>query len=160
MYWLAQTIGNSEKASCDKLNFQTSELTASVEVNAGLTEVYPLVERIQAERTWVGVPTTRETVIAAARTAFPGSDLAAIVELLDHYGTEPYERERERVQLAILALSQGSEDKLLQFIQAAKTDYRDVLSWVETGPLSEAQGEEARQAAMRLVERWGDKGSG
>ena len=103
---------------------------------------------------------TRETVIAAARAAFPQGDTAAIVEMLDLYGTEPYERERERVQLAVLTLSQGSEDKLLQFVQAAKTDYRDVLSWVETGPLSEAQSAELTKAALRLLERWGDKERG
>ena len=100
---------------------------------------------------------TRENVVAAARTAFPRGDTAAIVEMLNLYGTEPHERERERVQLAVLALSQGSEDKLLQFVQAAKIDYRDVLSWVETGPLSEAQGAALTKAALRLLERWGDK---
>ncbi len=103
---------------------------------------------------------TRETVIAAARAAFPHGDTAAIVAMLDLYGTEPYERERERVQLAVLCLSQGSEVKLLQFIEVAKTDYRDVLSWVETGPLSEAQGAELTKAALRLLERWGNKERG
>ena len=103
---------------------------------------------------------TREAVIAAARAAFPSSDTKVIVELLDLYGTELYERERARAQLAILSLSQGSQDKLLQFIQAAKTDYRVVLSWVETGPLSESQGEEARQTPLRLLERWGNMDRG
>ena len=102
----------------------------------------------------------REAVIAAVRAAFPSGDLTVIVELLDHYGTEPYERERERVQLSIVSLSQGSEDKLLQLIQIAKTDYRDILSWVETGPLSASQGRRAKQAARQILDLWGKKDTG
>ena len=99
----------------------------------------------------------RADVIAAVEAAFPGRDAAEIVEQLDLYGTESYERERQRVQLAIVALSQGQEEKLLDLIQAAKRDYRDVLSWAATGPLSASQGEEARQAAARILARWGNK---
>lgn len=103
------------------------------------------------------MPAARDSLIAAIRVAFPRSDPAAIVELLDLYGTEPYERERERVQLAILSLSQGSEARLLELIQTAKIDYRDVLAWIETGPMTETQGEEARQAALHILEHWGNK---
>ena len=98
---------------------------------------------------------TRDDVVAAIRTAFPGSDAATILGVLDLYGTESYER--ERVHLAIVALSEGSEDKLLYFVEIAKTDYRDILHWAGSGPLSEAQGEEQRQAALRLIERWNKK---
>ena len=51
--------------------------------------------------------------------------------MLNEYGTEPYEQERERVQLAILKLAEGDIDKLLHFTQAAKGDFRDVLYWAE-----------------------------
>lgn len=98
---------------------------------------------------------TREAVIAAARSLFPGRDVAAIIEVLDRYGTEPYERERERVQLAILALSQGRAEQLLEFVRIAKTDYRDILCWAASGELSDAEGERQRQAVLRLLERWG-----
>jgi hypothetical protein len=47
------------------------------------------------------------------------------------YGTEDYERERDRVQLAALKLSAGSIDRLVEMVQMAKTDYRDVLMWAE-----------------------------
>ncbi len=100
---------------------------------------------------------TRDEVIAAVTAAFPGSDAATILGIVDLYGTQSHECEKERVQLAILALSEGSEDKLLYFVQVAKTDYRDVLYWVASGPLSEEEGEEQRQAALRLIERWGKK---
>ena len=54
-----------------------------------------------------------------------------MLELLDDYGVESYERERERVQLAILKLSEGNEEKLREFVAVAKRDYRDVLFWAE-----------------------------
>jgi len=99
----------------------------------------------------------RAEVVAAARARFPGSDPATILAILDLYGTAPHERERERVQLAIVALSEGSEDKLLHFVRCAKTDYRDVLHWQASGPLSAAEGERLQQAAQDLIERWGKK---
>lgn len=98
---------------------------------------------------------TRDELVAAVQATFPGSDVATILAVLDLYGTQPYERERERVQLAIVELSNGDEDKLLYFVEAAKTDYRDVLCWQETGPLSESEGLEQQQAARRLIEKWG-----
>ena len=70
---------------------------------------------------------SRAQVVAAASVAFPHADASAILALLDHYGVEPYER--ERVQLAILNLSEGDEAKLRYFIDVAKRDYRDVLFW-------------------------------
>ena len=35
------------------------------------------------------------------------------------------------MQLAILKLSDGSEEKLGEFVAVAKRDYRDVLFWAE-----------------------------
>jgi hypothetical protein len=100
---------------------------------------------------------TRAQVIAAAESAFPTCDAATVLAVLDLYGTEVYERERERVQLAIIALSEGSEAKLLHFVQTAKKDYRDILYWAASGPLSESEGERQRQAAARLLDQWGKK---
>jgi hypothetical protein len=100
---------------------------------------------------------TRDDVIAAIHAFFPGSDAATILGILDFYGTEPHERERERVQLAIVSLSEGNEDKLPYFVQTAKTDYRDVLHWAASGPLSPEQGEEQRQAALGLIKLWNEK---
>lgn len=55
----------------------------------------------------------------------------AASELLDLYGTEPYEREVVRVRVAALKLSEGSLVRLEEVIVAAKRDYRDVLAWAE-----------------------------
>ena len=70
---------------------------------------------------------TREDVVAAVRERFPARQESEIIAILDLYGSETHESERERVQLAILKLSEGDEDKLLHFVGAAKQDYRDVL---------------------------------
>ncbi len=100
---------------------------------------------------------TRDDVLAAVQAAFHAGDLATILAVLDLYGTESYERERERVQLAIVELSGGSKDKLLELVQTAKTDYRDVLAWQQLGPLSEAEGKKLQNEARALLEKWGKK---
>ena len=99
----------------------------------------------------------REDVLTAVASAFPGRDHAAIQRILDTYGSREYDRERERVQLAIISLSAGSEEKLRYFVDVAMTDYRDVLAWHTTGPLSEAEGEKLRQSALDLIARCKDK---
>ena len=76
---------------------------------------------------------------------------------LNLYGTEPYEREADRVKLAIVMLSGGSEEKLRELVGIAKKDYRDILAWAETGPLTQAQGEAEQAKARKLLERWGKK---
>ena len=62
---------------------------------------------------------------------FPQEDVTMVMAILDYYGIEPYERERERVQIAILKLSTGDVDKLLHYVDAPEQDYRDVLYWTE-----------------------------
>jgi hypothetical protein len=75
---------------------------------------------------------TPETVLNKVRQLFPAdAQPADVTALLEEYGIAPHERERERVQLAILMLSGGDPDLLLQGVLAAKADYRDVLAWAE-----------------------------
>jgi hypothetical protein len=100
---------------------------------------------------------SREEVIAAVTAAFSESDAATILGVLDLYGVLEHERERERVQLAIIALSEGNEDKLLYFVQAAKTDYRDILYWHASGPLTPEKGKQERESVLRLLEKWSGK---
>ncbi len=74
----------------------------------------------------------RQLVLRKLRACFPDEGLANnALNLLDQYGVELHEHERDRVQLAILKLSEGDLTKLHYFIQNAKTDYRDVLAWAE-----------------------------
>src|SRR2546430_1447082 len=74
---------------------------------------------------------SREDVVASVRASFPKESRARTLELLDTYGVAAHERERERVQLAILKLSEGKEERLRQYVGVAKRDYRDVLFWAE-----------------------------
>ena len=98
---------------------------------------------------------SRDDVVAAVKATFPDADLATTLALLDQYGTQPYEGERERVQIAIIELSEGSKEKLRYLVQAAKTDYRDVLAWKQLGPLSKAEGEKLQTDARALVDKRG-----
>jgi hypothetical protein len=76
-------------------------------------------------------PEPRQVVLAKVAEVFPQEDPAAVLALLDTYGVEPYERERERVQLAVLKLSEGRLERLEEFVRVAKRDYRDALAWAE-----------------------------
>ena len=74
---------------------------------------------------------SRDEVIALVQATFPEESWGHVLELLDSYGVKSYERERERVQLDILKLSVGSEEKVREYVAVAKRDYRDVLFWAE-----------------------------
>jgi ABC transporter substrate binding protein len=70
-----------------------------------------------------------DPVEQAIAETFLGADAATAREILRAYGAAPHERERERVQLAILSLSHGDLGELHQLVARAKQDYRDVLYW-------------------------------
>jgi hypothetical protein len=74
---------------------------------------------------------SRAEVEQLAKAQFPELQLALVLSILDEYGMESHEQERDRVQMAILRLSAGDEGKLLHNVAAAKQDYRDVLMWAE-----------------------------
>jgi hypothetical protein len=75
--------------------------------------------------------TGRDLVLTKIKETFPHENPENVLAALDLYGGESYEREHERVQLAILKLSHGSMDELLSKIEVAKQDYRDVLACAE-----------------------------
>lgn len=72
---------------------------------------------------------SRAMVLRKAERTFPHHDPAEIIRVLDEYGTESYERERERVHLAVLFASEGDLRTLRELVDLAKTDYRDVLNF-------------------------------
>ncbi len=55
------------------------------------------------------------------------SSWARVLGLLDSYGVEPYERERERVQVAILKLSAGSEEKVCEYVAEKRERVRKMF---------------------------------
>ena len=74
---------------------------------------------------------SRRSVVRAVEASFPDCPAADILLILDAYGADSHEGERERVQRAIVKLSEGDVEKLREFTAAAKLDYRDVLLWAE-----------------------------
>jgi hypothetical protein len=91
------------------------------------------------------------------RTAFPRSDSSSILALLEQYGVESHERERERVQLAIVNLSDGDESKLRYFLAIAKQDYRDVLFWSEQPEEAKIDTPEKKERLCKMFEKLGLK---
>src|SRR2546421_10003084 len=102
------------------------------------------------------MPHSRE-VVAVIQKSFPENAHTRIIETLDHYGVESYERERERVQLAILKLSEGNEEKLREFVAVAKRDYRDVLFWAENPEEARLDTPEKRERIKKMFEKFGIK---
>jgi hypothetical protein len=56
---------------------------------------------------------------------------ARVLTELEKFGTEAYEREADRVRLAILKLCDARAERVIELVAAAKRDYRDVLMWAE-----------------------------
>jgi hypothetical protein len=72
-----------------------------------------------------------QSIVEKVRKDFPPKDQDEVLEILSFYGTETYEREQERVLLAVLNLSNGSKEEVWEYVDRAKRDYRDVLFWSE-----------------------------
>ncbi|HEV3243355.1 MAG TPA: hypothetical protein VGZ31_02970 [Chthoniobacterales bacterium] len=100
---------------------------------------------------------SRDEVLAAVQKAFPESSQTQVLESLDNYGIESYERERERVQFAILKLSEGNEEKLREFVVVAKRDYRDVLFWAENPEEARLDTPEKKERIKKMFEKFGIK---
>jgi hypothetical protein len=100
---------------------------------------------------------SRNEVVVAIQKTFPESAHTRVLELLDGYGVESYERERERVQLAVLKLSEGNEEKLREFVAVAKRDYRDVLFWAENPEEARLDTPEKKERIKKMFEQFGIK---
>jgi hypothetical protein len=98
---------------------------------------------------------SREDVVASVRASFPKGSRTRVLELLDMYGVAAHEREQERVQLAILKLSEGKEERLRQYVGVAKRDYRDVLFWAEYPEEAKIDTPEKRRQVRELFEKLG-----
>ena len=97
------------------------------------------------------------TIELAVREAFPVADHAEILKLLNTYGTQPYERERERVQLTIVKICQGDPAKVPYQVEVAKIDYRDILVFADRPLQTADEGAKHRVAAEEVLRRWGKK---
>ncbi len=75
--------------------------------------------------------TLPRSVIDRVEADFSPEEIEEVLEVLSFYGTEDYERETERVLLAVLNLSEGNKEAVWELVDRAKKDYRDVLFWSE-----------------------------
>ena len=73
------------------------------------------------------------------------------MKLIDSYDGP----ERERVQLAIVKLSEGDESKLAYFLSVAKRDYRDVLFWADNPAEAKLDTPEKRRQVREMLQRLG-----
>lgn len=62
---------------------------------------------------------------------FPEEQHEIVRDVLDWYGDQDYQRDPIRVRLAALKLADGDLGELKEMINAARVDYRDILSWAE-----------------------------
>jgi hypothetical protein len=103
------------------------------------------------------MPRLRDEVVGVVQKTFPETSYSRVLELLDAYGVESYERERERVQLAIVKLSEGNEEKVREFVAVAKRDYRDVLFWAENPEEAKLDTPKKRERFRKMCEKFGIK---
>ena len=93
----------------------------------------------------------------AIREAFPDADHVEIMKLLNTYGTQPYERERERVQLTIIRICQGDASRLQYQVDIAKIDYRDILVFADRPIPTAEESAKDLAAAKEVLRLWGKK---
>jgi hypothetical protein len=87
---------------------------------------------------------------------FSVSDQTSVIELLSTYSG----RESGRVTWDILELSKGSLEKIREYVQAAQTDYRDILYWAEYydhDPM--LRGRDPKKMVEEMIAKWGNKES-
>jgi hypothetical protein len=71
---------------------------------------------------------SRNLVLKKLHHCFPDPSKAEeALAILDCYGTESWHRERDRVQLALLKISEGDIERLRLYTCDAQSDYRDTL---------------------------------
>jgi hypothetical protein len=106
---------------------------------------------------------SREDVTRKIESTWPDADQRTRVwRALERYGSESSDAGRARVQLAILKLADGSLDRLDEWVEVARRDYRDVLASAEYPQESQAvwalhptlsASEQARLAEIRERDR-------
>src|ERR1051326_3078754 len=74
---------------------------------------------------------TSADVERIVRRDFPPDRIADVMAMLGEYGGESWQREVDRVRLAVLKLAAGSVERLRHEIEGAQRDYRDVLAPAE-----------------------------
>jgi hypothetical protein len=97
-----------------------------------------------------------QRILERVNREFEAAEHEAVLQLLTGYSGP----ESDRVRWDILELSKGKIDKLREFVDAAKKDYRDLLYWAEyykDDPM--LRGRDPKQMIDEILGKWG-KGRG
>ena len=107
---------------------------------------------------------TSNDVERVVRRDFPKEEFANVMNILSEYGVEQWQRERPRVQLAVLKLARGTLKGLRLQIDEAKCDYRDVLGpaeyptytkrWHQMGKLPAEEKQHIIESDWNQYETW------
>ena len=71
------------------------------------------------------------------------------------YGAPAHEREHERVWLDILELAKGDKARVLELVERAKRDYRDIILWAEYPQESKLDTPEKKRKFNDMLEKFG-----
>ena len=74
---------------------------------------------------------TADDVLRIIRRDFPDAIPNEVLDELSVYGPAQHHFEQHRVHAAILKLSDGEQERIVQFVQIADKDFRDVLTLAE-----------------------------
>jgi hypothetical protein len=107
---------------------------------------------------------TAADVERVVRRDYPGERFHDVLAMLHEYGAEDWQREADRVRLAVLKLANRDLQQLRNWLEQAKHDYRDVLGpaeyplygrkWFHMDRISEEDQEKIIQSDWAQYERW------
>jgi len=95
-----------------------------------------------------------QRILERVSREFQGADRDTVVQLLESYAGP----ETDRVRWDILELSKGGVGKVRDYINAAQTDYRDILYWAEyykDDPMM--RGRDPKKMVGEILAKWGKK---
>lgn len=90
------------------------------------------------------------------RRDFPPEQVAEVLAILAEYGSEEWQREEDRVRLAVLKLANRNMKDLRYWIEQAKRDYRDVLGPAEYPQYGRSRGPQDKiiESDWAQYEKW------
>jgi hypothetical protein len=95
-----------------------------------------------------------QRILERVSREFKDSDRDAVVRLLESYAGP----ETDRVRWDILELSKGGVGRVREYINAAQTDYRDILYWAEyyeDDPM--LRGRDPKKMVDKILAKFGKK---
>ncbi len=97
---------------------------------------------------------TPQLLLEKILAVFPGKYPQEILQSLNRYSEQPYEREQLRVHFAILKLCEAEQlSEPDKYVLAAKNDYRDVLAWAEYPSQMQAKLAQTPEESRESVEQ-------